>query len=82
MEAHWAAAIFVAYLVIDALYAYYTLAVIARQPLRAAFSSMVLYLLLGAGVLAFASSPWYLLPASLGGFLGTWIVVRRSSQQS
>lgn len=72
--------VFVAYGLVDALYALYTLATVQRRALRAATYSVATYLLLGSGVIAFAHSAWYLLPAAAGGFLGTYLTVRRGAE--
>lgn len=70
--------VFAAYLLVDALYALYTLAVTERRAARAASYSAAIYLLLACGVLAFTRSAWYIIPAAVGGWAGTFLAVRRS----
>jgi predicted branched-subunit amino acid permease len=71
-----AAAIFLAYALIDAAYALYTASVIKQKAFAAGLYSVVIYLLIGSGVVAFSSSAWYVLPAAVGGFAGTYLTVK------
>ncbi len=68
--------IFVAYLFVDGLYAYYTLAVVNLKPYTSATVGAFMYLLLAVGIINYISNPVYLLPMFLGSWLGTFIVVK------
>lgn len=71
-----AVAIGLAYAAIDAAYVLYTAAIVKQQALQAASASVIIYLLVGSGIIAFSTNAWYLLPAAAGGFLGTYLTVK------
>ncbi len=70
-----AAAVFLTYVVIDVLYAWYIIAVGKSKALVAASLSSVIYSLLAFGILAYAKNIVYLAPLAAGAFVGTFIVV-------
>lgn len=69
--------VFVAYFVIDILYAKYILAVGGKQAGRAAALSAMIYSLLSFGVLSYSENQLYLIPLAVGAFCGTYVTVRR-----
>ena len=71
-----AVGIFVAYAVIDALYAYYTLAVVNRSAFAAATTGLVMHFLLAFGVINFVQNFAYVVPLALGSWVGTYILVK------
>lgn len=81
MRPEIAVLIALAYGLIDALYALYTLSVQKRRALMAGLCSVAIYLLLGVGILAFTDNPLYIAPAALGGFVGTYLTVKLSKQE-
>ena len=70
-----AALIFVVYVIVDMLYAYYIICVEKRRPLLAASVSSVLYSLLAFGVVSYSKNILYLFPLATGAWLGTFITV-------
>jgi len=70
--------IFVAYIIVDGAWAYYTIAVQERKALRAATLGSVMYFLLALGVLNYVHNYLYLVPLALGSWLGTYIVVKNN----
>ena len=72
-----AAIIFVAYVLVDALYAYYTIQVTKRKPYLAATSGALMYFLLAIGVLNYVQNYLYLIPLAFGSWIGTFIIVKR-----
>jgi hypothetical protein len=81
---HWqsfdfkiALVVFFAYLLIDAMYAYYTLAVTQKKPLTAASVGAVMHFLIAFGVLNYVQNYLYVIPLALGSWVGTYIVVKR-----
>lgn len=72
--------VFVAYAAVDALYAYYTIAVTTRRPFAAANTGAVMYFLLAIGVLNYVQNFLYLIPLALGSWIGTFVVVRNSKK--
>ena len=67
--------VFAAYVVVDTLYAYYTLAVSRLEPARAATTGALMYFLLAVGVLNYTHNPLYLFPLVLGSWIGTYVTV-------
>jgi hypothetical protein len=68
--------VFLVYVVVDALYAYYTLQVAGRRPYAAASAGAVMYFLLAIGVLSYVHNYLYLIPLALGSWVGTFLVVK------
>jgi hypothetical protein len=68
--------VFIAVLVADWLWTKYILAAGDRRPVAAAAYSAAIVLAGGVTTLAVVASPWYLLPASAGAFVGTWWAAR------
>lgn len=69
--------IFIAYIVVDSMYAYYTLQVTKRKPYSAATIGALMHFLLAVGVLSYVENYLYLLPLALGSWIGTFIIVKR-----
>lgn len=70
-----AALIFLVYIIVDMLYAYYIIQVEQRQALKAAAVSAVLYSLLAFGVVSYSRNILYLFPLATGAFVGTYLTV-------
>lgn len=80
---HWqsfdfkiAGIILITYIVLDGMYAYYTLAVTKKRPLSAASVGALMHFLIAFGVLNYVQNYLYVLPIALGSFIGTYVVVR------
>ena len=71
-----AAGIFMGYVIVDAMYVYYTLTIVKRQAFRAASVSFVMHFILAAGVLSYTDNFIYVLPLALGSFVGTYLTTR------
>ena len=69
--------IFAAYLVIDGLYAYYTYAVVKKDPFAAATTGFVMHFLLAFGVINYVGNFLYVIPLAMGSWVGTYLMVRR-----
>lgn len=67
----------VAYIIIDGLYAYYTIQISKRNALSAATTSGIMHFLLAIGVLNYVQNFLYVIPLAIGSWLGTYIVVKR-----
>jgi len=65
--------VFVAYTLTDALYTFYTLAIVKGHKFIASSTGMIMYLLIAAGTINYTDNAWYVLPMALGGFAGTYI---------
>ena len=70
-----AVVIFVTYIAVDILYAYYIICVERRRPMAAALVSSVLYSLLAYGVITYSQNPVYIVPLASGAFVGTYLTV-------
>lgn len=80
---HWqqfdirvALVVFVAYLLVDAMYAYYTIVVTKKKPLAAASVGALMHFLIAFGVLNYVQNYLYVIPLALGSFIGTYLMVR------
>jgi hypothetical protein len=71
-----AAAVFIAYFLIDILYALYVIYVGKRAAFKAAVTSSVLYSLAAYGVITYSKNFIYIIPLAIGAFLGTYVVVK------
>lgn len=78
LDFNWliALGLFVGYLLVDGMYAYYTLAVVKRKALTAASISFVMHFILAAGVLSYTQNFWYVFPMACGSFIGTYLVTK------
>jgi hypothetical protein len=77
-----ALAVFAAYIVVDGMYAYYTLAVAEKQPLKASTVGAAMHFLIAIGVLSYVQNYLYIVPLALGSFIGTYIAVSSSRGSS
>lgn len=76
MTATTSLAVFLAYFILDALYAINTEAVSRYQAGRAAWSAALLYGLSAYGIRVYLSNPLYIIPLILGAASGTYATVR------
>ena len=68
--------IFGLFVVMDILYAYYTLSVTRVHPLRASTAAAVMYFVNAVGVMNYVDNPLYLFPIASGSFLGTFAIMK------
>ena len=73
------ALVFLAAFVGDALWAYYIRHAALRNPFRASISGAAIVLISGFTTVEYVKTPILLGVAALGGFLGTYLAVRRSN---
>jgi hypothetical protein len=71
-----AALVFAVYVVFDILYALYVLFVSQKRAIAASCTGSVLYSLGAVGVMSYTDNVLYLIPLSLGAFVGTYIAVK------
>lgn len=67
--------VFITYVVIDMLYAYYIMCVEERRAVPAAATTSLIYSLLAYGVVSYSQNILYLIPLASGAFFGTLIMV-------
>lgn len=70
-----AALIFVTYVAIDMLYAFYIMCVEERRAIPAAATTSLIYSLLAYRVVSYSQNILYLVPLASGAFFGTFIMV-------
>ncbi len=71
-----AAIVFIVYVFFDILYAVYIICVSKQQALLASFTGALLYSLGAVGVMNYTHNALYLIPLSMGAFVGTYIAVK------
>ena len=64
------------YIVIDGLYAHYTIQISKRRPVAAATTSGLMHFLMAVGVLNYVHNFLYVIPLAIGSWIGTYLVVR------
>lgn len=69
--------VFVAYAVVDALFARYTLAVAELNEWKAATTGLLTHILLAFGVIHYTQNYLYVLPILGGSWIGTFFFVRK-----
>lgn len=67
--------VFAAYVLIDGMYAYYTIAVTKRRPVASATVGSLMHFLIAFGVLNYVQNYLYLIPLALGSWVGTYVIV-------
>jgi hypothetical protein len=72
--------IFIAYIIVDGMYAYYTLAVAEKQPVKSATVGALMHFLIAVGVLSYVQNYLYIIPLALGSWIGTYFVVKHSKK--
>ena len=68
--------VFVAYVILDYLYAKYTIYIQNRQAFRAGLSGAMMYSLMAWGIIIYTNHPIYIIFVALGSFCGTYFAVK------
>lgn len=76
-----AVGVLILYVILDALYASYTLHVTKLNPTKAANTAASMYFLSALGVVSYVSNPLYLIPLAIGSWLGTYVIVKREKSR-
>ena len=69
-------AAFVGMFFIDAVNAKYILSLQSDRPIVAANWSVIVYVSFSMIIIGYTTNPWLLLPAAVGGWLGTFVSVK------
>lgn len=69
--------ILITYVIVDGMYASYTLQVTKKKPLSSATIGALMHFLLAVGVLGYVNNYLYLIPLAIGSWIGTFIVVKK-----
>jgi len=70
----------IAYFIVDAMYAYYTLSVARLNPLASANTGALMHFLLALGVLSYVQNFLYIFPIAIGSWLGTFYIVSKEKK--
>ncbi len=70
----------IAYFVVDAMYAHYTLSAAELRALPAANTGALMHFLLALGVLSYVQNYLYIIPIAIGSWFGTYVVVKREKK--
>ncbi len=76
----YAVGIAAAVFTVDYLWALYIRYVSEKAAHKAAIFGTCIYILAAINVLAYTSNHWYLIPAMIGGYAGTWYAVHSSKK--
>ena len=68
--------IFITYVLIDMLYAWYIMSVNNKKAFTAAVLTSIIYSLLAFGVVSYSKNICYLIPLASGAFTGTYLMVK------
>ena len=72
-----AVGIFISYVLVDGMYAYYTLAVVDKRPFISATIGALMHFLIALGVLSYVQNYLYIIPLAMGSWLGTFWVLKK-----
>ena len=73
-----ATAILFSYMLVDGMYAYYTIEVIKKKPFASANTAALMHFLIAFGVLNYIHNYLYVVPIAIGSWIGTYLVVKRT----
>jgi uncharacterized membrane protein len=86
---HWqtfdftiAVVVFVAYILIDGMYALYTQSIAKKKPVTAASVGAIMHFFIAFGVLNYVQNFLYIIPLAIGSWIGTYYVVKRDTDTS
>ncbi len=77
-----AVSVMCSYILVDGLYARYTLDVVARKPAIAATVGAGMHFLLAYWVINYTQNRLYIFPLVIGSWLGTYVVVTYEKQKN
>jgi hypothetical protein len=67
--------VMLAYFIVDAMYAHYTLSVAELKAISAANTGALMHFLLALGVLSYVQNYLYIIPIAIGSWFGTYVIV-------
>lgn len=73
--------VFFLYLLIDMVYAKYTIAVTKGEALKASTAGAAIYGFSALGVMSYVQNPWYVVPMITGAFIGTYVIVSHEAKK-
>lgn len=70
------------YFFYDIFYTWFIISVQKLKPTLSASISSAMYIISAVGVLKYTENPYYLAPIAMGGFLGTYLFIRREKKKT
>lgn len=74
--------LFAIQIIIDSAYCVYTKAVSQHKPLKAALSGCSIHFFLAIGVINYVKNYFYVIPIALGSFVGTYLILKFTDQDT
>ena len=74
--------IFIAYVLIDGMYAYYTQSIVKKKAFVSATTGALMHFLIAFGVLNYVQNFLYVIPLALGSWVGTYLVVKHDGSSN
>lgn len=72
--------VLIAYFIVDAMYAYYTLSVAELKAVSAANTGALMHFLLALGVLSYVQNYLYIIPIAIGSWFGTYMIIEKEKK--
>jgi hypothetical protein len=69
--------VFFAYILVDGMYAYYTVEITKRKPYSSATVGSAIHIVVAFGVLNYVQNFLYIIPLVIGSWIGTFIMVKK-----
>ncbi len=76
-----ASGVLIAYFIVDAMYAYYTLSVSRLNAFSSATTGSLMHFLLALGVLSYVENFLYIIPIAIGSWLGTFYIINKEKNK-
>ena len=73
--------VFIIYIFIDGMYAYYTLAISNKKAFESATVGALMHFLIAFGVLNYIQNYLYVIPLALGSWIGTYLIVKKDAKK-
>jgi hypothetical protein len=74
--------VFVAYIIMDGLYAKYTLDVANYNAVKAANTGTIIHFLLAFGVISYTQNMLYIFPLAVGSWIGTFYMIKKEGRKN
>ncbi len=68
--------VFAAVFFVDIIWVFYIKYVSKSEAIKSSITAVILYILSAVVIIAYTSNNWYLIPASCGGFFGTYVAIK------
>lgn len=69
--------ILITYILVDGMYAHYTISIVNKKPAASATTGALMHFLIAFGILNYVHNYLYIIPIAIGSWVGTYYVVRK-----